>query len=246
MTWQAFILKLVELLQPRFYNRITWLIVIAGIAMMSTPLWEKIANELLKKELEISISDGNDAAWGFALCVLGLVYHMANTGFYELVKTNEACARKDRERQHDVAIFQKANALLTEEQLSDFLHNLKADHSCYTDTADKLDNFLQFLAATSNQFLTPQLASEANELQLAWKDLGHFISNKFYIFPNNQTEPPFRLCMAPYLNMDRDGNGSLEQILKYDKLIAELDELSGKLDSCYRRFRATIKNELVI
>lgn len=50
MTWQTFVLRLVELLRPRFYNRITWLIVLGGLAMMSTQLWELVASEILKRE----------------------------------------------------------------------------------------------------------------------------------------------------------------------------------------------------
>lgn len=214
--------------------------------MMSTQLWQVIANELLKREFNISISGSNDVAWGLALCVLGLVYHMANTGFYELVKTNEARSRKEREQQHDVAIFRKANEILSEEQLGQFIYALEADHSYYMDASGRIDNFARFLGTTNNHFLTPQLVSVTNDLLLAWRELGQFISYKFLIFPKNQTESPFRLCMMPALNMDREGDGSSEQVTKYDKLTAELEELTGRLDTCYRTFRTAIKNELVI
>lgn len=246
MTWQAFVLRLIELLRPRFYNRLTWLIVLSGIAMMSTQLWERIVVAVLKSEFNISISGDNDAAWGFALCVLGLAYHMANTGFYELLKGNEARARVELEQQHDRAIFQKTNELLSDQQIEQFIQSLQDDHSYYMNESGRIDNYARFLATTSNHFLRPTLADATRRFLLAWSELGHFISYKFFVFPNNQKEPPFRLCMTPGLNMDREGDGSPHQLAKYNKLTEELESLAEKTIGQYRTLRRAIKDELVI
>jgi hypothetical protein len=246
MMWQTFVLRLIELLRPRFYNRITWVIVFAGIAIMSTQLWELIANEFLKTQFNISVSGNNDAAWGFALCVLGLLYHMANTGFYELLKANETRARQEMERQHDQAIFQKASELLNDQQIESFVQSLQDDHSYYMSESGRIESFVRFLATTSNHFLRPPIAEAACRFLQAWGELNHFISYKFFVFPKNQKEPPLRLCMTPGLNMDREGSGSPDQVAKYDKLTEELVSFSEKAIYEYRAFRTAIKNELVI
>lgn len=242
----VFVLRLVELLRPHFYNRITWLVVLSGIGMMSTKLWELVANALLEKELNLSISGGNDAAWGFALCVLGLLYHMANTGFYELLTNNEARARRQLEIEHDKGLFNTANEILNQERLESFIEVLENDHSFYMDESGRIDEFARFLAMTSNHFLTPLLAEATNNMLLAWRELGHFLSYKFSIFPKNQVNSPYRLCMAPSLNMDREGNGSADQVGRYDELTAKLETLASKLVAAYRDFRRLVKSELVI
>lgn len=246
MAWQAFVLRLIELLRPRFYNRITWLVVVGGLAMMSTQLWELVASEILKRELNISVSGSNDAAWGFALCVLGLAYHMANTGFYDLLKNNEIRARKEQERNHDLEIFREARLILSDQQIEDFVDTLHCDHSYYMDKCAKIDKFARFLASTSNRFLTPSVATATERFLAAWSEAGSFLSYKFFVFPNNQTEPPFRLCMTPGLNMDREGDGSTEQVEKYDGLTSELERVSDTLIVEYRTLRSEIKSALVI
>ena len=246
MTWQTFVLRLVELLRPRFYNRITWLVVIGGLAMMSTQFWELVATELLNREFNISISGSNDAAWGFALCVLGLVYHMANTGFYDLLKGNEIRARREQEREHDKEVFREARLILSDEHIESFVETLQCDHSYYMNESSRIASFARYLATTSNRFLTPSISGATERLLVAWSAVDHFISYKFFIFPNNQIEPPFRLCMTPDLNMDRDGNGAPAQVEKYDKLSNELEELTENLVTEYRTFRTAVKNEFVI
>lgn len=246
MTWQALILRLIEILRPRFYHRITWLVVFGGLAMMSTQLWELVASEILKRELNISVSGSNDTAWGFALCVLGLAYHMANTGFYDLLKNNEVRTRKEQERSHDIEIFRTASQILSDQQIEDFVDVLQRDHAYRMEKSSQIDEFARYLTSSSNHFLTPSVSKATERFLTAWSAAGSFLNYNFFVFPNNQTEPPFRLCMTPCLNMDLEGNGSHEQVQKYDNLTAELEQLTDKLIADYRALRSEIKSALVI
>lgn len=235
-----------ELLRPRFYNRITWLVVLGGLAIMSTPLWELLARALLKRALSLSLSGSNDAAWGFALCVLGLLYHMANTGFYEWVKANAGSERRQLEIEHDRALFNQADAIISQEDLESFIDRLDADHSFYMNDSARLDRLARFLSSTSNHFLTPSVAEATNAILMAWYELGQFLSTKFFIFPQKQVTAPYRLCMVPTLNMDREGSGAPQEVAKYDELAEHLELLTRKLRSHYREFRSIVKSELVI
>lgn len=242
----AFILRLIELLRPRFYNRITWLIVISGIAMMSIQLWEAIAIAALKRQFDISISGSNDVVWGFALCVLGLVYHIANTGLYELLRSKQHRDRKQQEVFHDKQIFSKANKILTEEQVVDIIETLENDHSYYFNEAARLSRYSRFLAATSNRFLDEPLTKRVRNFVTASDELGTFLSSKFFVFPKGQTGPNTRLCMSPGLNMDRDGDGSREQSQKYEVLTSDLEMLTRNFMQRYLDLRTSVKTTLVI
>ena len=246
MSWQAFVLRLIELLRPRFYNQITWLVVVSGLAMMSTHLWELVATEILKREFNISVSGSNDAAWGFALCVLGLAYHMANTGFYDLLNNNQIRARKEKERNHDLAIFREARLFLNDQQIEDFVYTLKCDHSYYMDKCGQIKKFACFLASTSNRFMTTSVAKAVERFIATWSKAESFLSYKFFVFPNNQTGPSFQLCMTPGLNMDREGDDSTEQVERYNNLTSELEHISDALIVEYRALRSEIKSALVI
>ena len=65
-----FILKVIDALKPRFYNKLTWFIVAFGLSLMSKPLWLEILNKLFETQLQLSITDDSDSVWGFALCSL--------------------------------------------------------------------------------------------------------------------------------------------------------------------------------
>lgn len=242
----TFLLRLIELLRPRFYNRITWLIVISGIAMMSTQIWEIILDAVLKRQFDISISCSNDAAWGFALCMLGLVYHTANTRLYELSQNIVFRARKQQEVLHDKEIFSEVNEIMPEEQVVDFINNLINDHSYYSHEAARITLFARFLATTGSQFLTQPLSERARDFIKTSDELSEFLTYKFFVFPEGQIEPNMRHCMVPGLNMDREGDGSPEQSQQYDALTNELEALSSKFMQHYRALRASVKSALVI
>ena len=71
-----FIYKLIKLLKPEFYNKITWAVVIAGLALLSTSLIDKIISAVFELSFQIKLTDGNDAVIGIALVIIGLGYHL--------------------------------------------------------------------------------------------------------------------------------------------------------------------------
>lgn len=86
---QAFdkLLQLIELLRPKFYNRLTWLIVVSGLTIMSTPFWERLLESILEQTLQIQITGESDVKWGFSLIVIGLLYHFVTTSLHEYVRS---------------------------------------------------------------------------------------------------------------------------------------------------------------
>ena len=70
------IIEIIKLFKPSFYNRITWVIVIAGLALLGTPLLEKILNAILEKEYNITITDDKDSVIGILLVIIALTYNL--------------------------------------------------------------------------------------------------------------------------------------------------------------------------
>lgn len=213
---------------------------------MSTPLWERILDALLVKQFDINISGPNDAVWGFALCALALGYHLLNTGIYDALRARSQQERTSLEMEHDRAIFLKANAELTEQQLDWFLDLLESDHSYSSSAVTRLDKFCCILAATENVFLRKPLEECSDDLLVAANDLRKFLSINFFAFPSKQSAEDLRFCMAPELNCDRGGDQSAEQKRKYDMLTNKLSELIQQVRQQYVELRVAVKRELVL
>ncbi len=220
--------------------------VVSGIALISTPLWEKILDALLQKQFDVRISGPNDAAWGFALCALALVYHLVNTGIYDALRSRSKQERTSLEIEHDRSIFLKADSELTEQQLDWFLEVLSNDHSYRSSGVSRLDNFCRVLVATQNTFLRKTLDGRSNDFLVEANNLLEFISYKFFVFPSKQSGEDLRFCMVPGLNCDREGDGSPEQMAKYDALTDEVCELIKQVRKLYVELRISIKRELIV
>ncbi|MEO9276137.1 hypothetical protein ABFY09_14990, partial [Marinomonas sp. 5E14-1] len=53
--WWDRLLKLIELLRPKFYNKLTWLIVISGLGLMSKPFWLTLRNMRSSRATRLNI-----------------------------------------------------------------------------------------------------------------------------------------------------------------------------------------------
>ncbi len=77
------LVRLIRLFRPKFYNKLAWLVVISGLALLTTPIWEQVLVTLLRSKFNLHISVGNDQVIGLTLVVFGLFYHFATTSLYE-------------------------------------------------------------------------------------------------------------------------------------------------------------------
>lgn len=76
--------KIVRLLKPKYYNRITYLIVISGTSLLTKPIWLDLLNAFLEtnnennKNFQISIVGEWDCLLGLAVIIIGLIYNTRN------------------------------------------------------------------------------------------------------------------------------------------------------------------------
>jgi hypothetical protein len=113
--------KLIKLLKPEFYNKITWAVVVAGLAILSTSLIDKLINAVFKISFNIEITDGNDAAVGITLVVIGLFYHVLSRKI-EIQESSTAKKEQNAKRsEHDIKVFNRTNEIMDETELKNIL-----------------------------------------------------------------------------------------------------------------------------
>lgn|GEM_PF-1900777 len=108
--------KIIKLLKPKYYNRITYLLVITGCSLLTKPLWLDILNAAIKssnqnnKEIQITIIGNWDWVLGFLIIVLSLWWHTRN----RLIDL--------KEKNHSMPEYKKVNEVI----FNSFEHVCKA------------------------------------------------------------------------------------------------------------------------
>ncbi|MGY3852834.1 hypothetical protein ACW5W8_08365 [Aeromonas aquatilis] len=240
----SFVLKLIEALKPKFYNKITWLIVVCGLSLMSTPLWITVVNAALGKTLELSITNDSDALWGFLLCCLGLVYHLLNTGLHEVASSVTSKATLEKKELHDRSIFSQLNDIITEETLSHILSRLRSDHSLCRDSDESMRNFVIKAMSSSNSFVCKDINEKTKLLCESLTKFVHFVDEHFDIYPYTQSADNYRMCLAPQLNCDRAG--SWDDSAAYGQLSDEMEAAIKAIKDAYRGWRNSVKEVLYV
>jgi len=65
-----------KLIKPKFYNKITWLIVSCGLILIAPPLWSVILNQFIEKHTDYKIIGEYDELIGIILVLIGLIYNI--------------------------------------------------------------------------------------------------------------------------------------------------------------------------
>lgn len=242
--WWDRLLKLIELLRPKFYNKLTWLVVISGLSIMSKPLWLTLINIVFETTLQFSITDESDTAWGFSLILVGLIYHLINTGFHEFVISKKDKAYHLKRDEHDIKIFQSLNTMLDEPHIDNLFDYMHTSDAIMWDDYQNLRNFVIYAMESRNQFIAKELKLEMESLLASLSELLYFINKEFDEYPYGQAKINFRMCLAPQLNCDRAGYW--DDGPKYDALVQKMMEISSTVKASYTSWRLEIKKSLLV
>lgn len=237
------LLKLLRILRPKFYNRLTWFVVAAGVAILSTRLVERLIEVAIERSLDIQITDGSDAIVGLSLVIVGLLYH-SSIQFLDWHSANQAsCEENQQVKEHDVKLFRTLDGLLGEKQYREIIDWIGTDHSYESEQIELIDRFHHETVQTSYCFLDEEIERARVEMLNTMQVLRRFVSYNFFVFPENQN-PIRRFCMYPDLNWDRGGDPTPEQEKIYDRKEKELLEvLDGAMDS-FISYRMAVKKRL--
>jgi hypothetical protein len=238
------ILKIIEFIRPKFYNKLTWLMVVSGLSLMSTPLWMSLVNQLLDKEFSFSFSNGSDIAWGFSLCVVALLYNLISTGIHELLIKKLTKEDSAKAIEHDLNIYSKLDGIMSEESLDRIISHLETSDAIYWDDFSAIEMFVRMADSASNAFYTEKLKEKTKSLVESLNELRRLVDNDFDKYPYTQTVTNFRMCLAPQLNCDRAGNW--EDGPAYTALTDRMMLVTGRMNSEYEQWRLAIKNVLYV
>lgn len=237
--------KLIRLLKPEFYNKITWAVVVAGLALLSTSFIDKLVNALFKISFEIDITDGNDAVFGVVLVIIGLLYHAISRKI-EIQENNSFKKEHEKKKiEHDIDVFNRTNKILDETILKEMLEWIGADHCFESDQKAIINNYFQEIQEKKNTYLYQDIEDSKKKLIIQIGNLKNFLSLNFFVFPNNQN-PARRFCLYPELNIDRSLDPTPEESIRYDKKAEEMNLIIDEVYEKHEHYRLTIKRVLFI
>jgi hypothetical protein len=239
--------RVLRLIRPRFYNQLTWVVVVAGLLLAATPWWEGLVNALAQKYFEVSVPVTTEhTVLGFSFVALGLGYHIAAHTIYELVVSRREAAELGARGEHDRKIFLQLTAVAPEKQLLSTLDRIATLHEYSSSDGTLIRSAVHYLRAPATQFLADDIAVAVRELALALDRLQDFMSLNFF----EHMSPPngdMRFCLFPDGNDERSrGIPSPEQSRRYEELSSQLVRHVSEAENGYANFRSILKRRLAI
>ena len=239
------IYKLIKLLKPEFYNKITWVVVVAGLAILSTSLIEKLINAVFKISFNIEITDGNDAAVGITLVAIGLFYHVLSRKI-EIQESITTKKEQDAKRsEHDIEVFNRTNGIMDETALKNILDWIGTDHSYESEQISIIDSYYHEAREHKNSYLHTEIEANKQEVINSLGRLRSFLSLNFFVYPKEQVQAR-RFCLYPKFNMDRGGFPTPEQSQTYDEKAKEMFSLIDSTYQSYVNYRLSVKQWLYV
>ncbi len=232
---------LLKYLFPSFQNKITWVVVIGGLSLVSSPLLEQVLKLIINSNFDLNITDGNDSVIGLCLVSIGLIYHYGNERSF----SNNKELSYDKTKQnfnHDKGVYDSLYHLFKEGELKSHVESILDYHS-YDASED--NDFLYFYhngEKIEHQFLNPLINDKKNKLH---ESLRYFTQFKYKNFSLNR-EGYDRRYLFPQGNIDLRSHVSKDDDQKYDRLTLELNALGDKVMLDCDDYRMSIKRELGI
>ncbi|MDP2576016.1 hypothetical protein Q8W40_27845 [Vibrio penaeicida] len=247
------LVHLINLLRPRFYNKLTWWLVGAGLVLVSQPLWEIIVVSLLNRYLDASISIETNEYLGLALIVVALLYHLVTTSIYEYAEAykkrtvqNEKARIQNNLIEHDVNLYKKITESFNEISLNNYLSSVQDDHSYTSSLKDSVSEIIYIVDEVEFKFLVDSVDQNFIAFAKALNELMLWCACEFEPYPRHIIVEDQRYCMHPNLNGDRSGDYDSDSRSLYRSYSNTLDVKVAKVRESYKKFRVSVKRELYI
>lgn len=239
--------RLIALIRPKFYNRLTWVVVSAGLLLMSSPWWSDLINGFASRYFGVTLSPyESHLGWGISLVALGLTYHLAVHYISELLHATRTAETRSAYLAHDQKMFSDFVASMSEVQLAEIISDLRDQHAYYSSQSGRLDTATRQLRAPSTQYIDTDVQGAAHALGEALANLREWLNLHFFPFghPNGNEH---RFCLHPELNEDRSSTfPTTEQSRRDDQFAEQLYSKLSDVDSKYVVFRYTVKKVLAV
>lgn len=246
--------RVVALIKPKFYNRLAWAVVGVGLLLMSGPWWSDLVVSFAAQHLSITLlPNAPQQAWGLALVVLGLLYHIAAHYLSELIQSSRVAEVRSAQLEHDRRTFSEISLEMPESTLVEILGHLGFSHSIDLHRAQKLARIASRLQAPSSQFIDQNIQASALALGRSLNDLDDWFGQNFTRDdgPSGDEQfcllPELRFCRYPGVHQEIYGIPPPPEQLRYyeqhtKQLYSKMDDIKRK----YSAFRYSVKKALAV
>ncbi|WP_193210164.1 hypothetical protein [Aliarcobacter butzleri] len=156
--------RVINFIKPKFYNKLTWLIVGVGLATISKPLWLEIVNTLFNKNFQINITDANDTIIGFLLVITALMYNLTTVYFDKFLISKQETLKQEKWLLKDKLLFEKFLEELPSNGSIEFLKIHSFQDGFYLEYLRQILNFEQNWNDAEHEFINEKLEKLRKEL----------------------------------------------------------------------------------
>lgn len=238
--------KIFRLFFPEFSNKVTWAVIVAGLALTSASIIEKIIQVVFKVTYDIDIFGGNDAIVGVGLVALGLIHNIVLQREKTKVEISANLpVDNTAQLEHDVQIFSRLNEIMSEANLESTLNCLEVNHAYFYSKYSPIEAFIYAIDKSDNAFASDTLNDAMGGLRNRLQRLNSFLINNCQQMRNGTNDD--YLSLHPYWNCERDGTfGNREDDINYDKAMNEMFDVINDARAGYVSYRKSIKSKLAV
>lgn len=218
------------------HHRLAMITVSVGATILSGPLWEPYLRAIIEKSFNVKIDVPTGPVWGLALITLGLGYHFSMT--WIAAKEKAASATRDaqleeRTRSHDAPIFHRLLEQAPEYPFKKALSDIANDHAFTSTQSTLVTNTYYFLDTVGNKFNDATVQEKASTLEKCLDELTDFTGQHFSVYGPIINGDVLRFCMETQWNIDRGGNPTREESVKYNELARRLSQMARATVAAY-------------
>lgn len=245
INWDKFE-KVFRLFFPEFSNKVTWVVVIAGIGLTSTSLVQSIINAILETQFNIRILGAYDSLVGIILIAFGLAHNILLQREKTKIEMNSKSEVNKEAIEHDKALFEHLNSILDDEYLMWFFDGIETNHAYYYSKVKALTDFMYEIEKVKTEFVLGSIAPAFNQLKPVARQLEDFLICNFDVYGPGRCDDSL-LCLHPQWNCDRGGRwDDFEGSKKYDAAVKELFQIIDTYKESYKNYRLAVKKELCV
>jgi hypothetical protein len=218
--------RIINLIKPKFYNKLTWFVVGTGLTIVSKPLWIEILNAILNKKYQLNITDGNDAFIGLSLVIIALIYNLFTVYFDKFLISKQSDLEKEKQINKDKELFNKFLLSLPTKGTLEFIRFYDYHNLFHKSDIEPLYDIIENWNNAEYKFLNQNI--EVLKIHLIEK-IKLFLEQLIYktIYINNSRE---------FRKLDRESNSYLEY--KY------IDDLADDVFNAHQKFIIECNKEL--
>lgn len=156
--------RIINLIKPKFYNKLTWFVVGTGLTIVSKPLWIEILNAILNKKYQLNITDAKDAFIGLSLVITALIYNLFTVYFDKFLISKQSDLEKEKQLKKDKELFNKFLEKLPSNGSIEFLKIHSFENGFYLEDLRQILNFQEEWDNAEYEFLNEKLEKLRIEL----------------------------------------------------------------------------------